>query len=68
MTKTGRTKIYKHQTANTLYLTIPAGMASDSAFPFKEGQKVMLVFDNDCLHVFPDPEAVRKVDEEKDQK
>ena len=38
----GRSKIYKHPKADTLYLTIPSKMAMDSKFPFKAGDEVFL--------------------------
>lgn len=34
------TKIVKNPNANTMYITIPAVLAQDSAFPFKEGSSV----------------------------
>ena len=36
------TKIAKNPNANTLYVTIPAVMAQDSAFPFREGSNVTI--------------------------
>ena len=38
----GKSKIYKHPKADTLYLTIPSKMAMDSKFPFKAGDKIFL--------------------------
>ena len=38
----GKSKIYKHLKADTLYLTIPSKMAMDSKFPFKAGDEVFL--------------------------
>jgi len=38
----GKSKIYKHPKADTLYLTIPSKMAMDSKFPFKAGDEVFL--------------------------
>lgn len=52
MTLMGNSKVYKHPKANTLYISIPANMASDSAFPFKEGDTINLSVENDCLYVF----------------
>jgi len=34
------TKIVKNPNANTMYITIPAFLALDSAFPFKDGTNV----------------------------
>jgi hypothetical protein len=34
------TKIVKNQNAKTMYITIPAFLAEDSAFPFKAGSNV----------------------------
>lgn len=38
----GRTRLIPHKKAKTLYLTISASIASDSAFPFKPGEKVKI--------------------------
>lgn len=38
MTLKGTSKIYKHPKADTLYITIPAKIAKDSQFPFKNGE------------------------------
>ena len=38
----GKSKIYKHPKADTLYLTIPSKMAMDSKFPFRAGDDVFL--------------------------
>lgn len=51
MTDTAEARIYKHTKGNTLYVSIPARMAQDSQFPFKEGDKVMLSFGNNRLVV-----------------
>lgn len=40
MTLKGKSKIYQHGKAATLYLSIPSSMAVDSAFPFKAGDVV----------------------------
>ena len=42
MTSKGVSKIYKHPNADTLYITIPAKVATDSTFPFKPGDKVQI--------------------------
>ena len=39
---TAEATIYRHTKGETLYLTIPAKMAADSAFPFKDGDRVTL--------------------------
>jgi len=36
----GKGSIYKHKKAHTMYIIIPSSVASDSEFPFKEGDKV----------------------------
>jgi len=40
MTLEARTTLIPHKKAKTLYLTIPASIAGDSAFPFKPGEEV----------------------------
>jgi len=40
----GKSKLYQHPKANTLYLTIPSGMVTDSQFKLKSGDKVNLMF------------------------
>lgn len=45
MTLVGKSKVYKHAKAATLYLSVPSSMAVDSAFPFKAGDRVLL----ECL-------------------
>ena len=34
------TRIVKNQSAKTMYITIPAFLAEDSAFPFEDGSKI----------------------------
>jgi hypothetical protein len=41
----GEAKLYKHSKANTLYVAIPSGLVKDSAFPFKEGERVSVKYD-----------------------
>jgi len=36
----GKSKLYAHKKAKTLYLTIPATIARDSQFPLKAGDLV----------------------------
>jgi hypothetical protein len=38
-----KTTLIPHKKAKTLYLTIPASIADDSAFPFKPGEEVKIV-------------------------
>ena len=40
----GKSKIYKHKNAGTLYVTIPAKIATDSQFHFKAGDSVLIRF------------------------
>lgn len=42
-------KLFKHKKAKTLYLTLPAGLSNDSAFPFEEGEKVKIKIKNKRL-------------------
>ncbi len=35
-------KIFKHTKAKTFYITVPSSLATDSAFPFKEGQETKI--------------------------
>jgi hypothetical protein len=41
----GEAKLYKHSKADTLYVAIPAGLVKDSAFPFKQGERVSVTYD-----------------------
>jgi len=43
----GKSKLYKHPKAQTLYLSIPSKIVSDSQFSFKAGDRVKLKFDPD---------------------
>ncbi|MEM5836561.1 MAG: hypothetical protein QW058_02300 [Candidatus Aenigmatarchaeota archaeon] len=38
-----KTTLIPHKKAKTLYLTIPAAVANDSAFPFKPGEEVKVI-------------------------
>jgi hypothetical protein len=42
---TGESRIFKHHSANSLYVLIPAKIASDSAFTIKKGDHVLLTWD-----------------------
>jgi hypothetical protein len=41
----GEAKVYKHGKAKTLYVSIPAKIAQDSAFTIKDGDVVEVRFD-----------------------
>jgi hypothetical protein len=44
--------VYKHTKGNTLYLSIPARLGMDSAFPFKPGDKVSIeIYDEGAILV-----------------
>ncbi len=43
----GEAKVYKHGRAKTLYLSIPAKVAQDSAFTIKGGDVVEVRFDKE---------------------
>lgn len=45
--------IYKHTKGNTLYVSIPSRMAQDSAFPFREGQRVTISIQGKKLVIEP---------------
>ena len=49
MTKTAISTIYQHPKGDTLYITVAAKLASDSAFPFKGGDKVRVTVDSNKL-------------------
>lgn len=38
----GKSKIYKHREAASLYVLIPSAVVSDSAFPLKEGSTIKI--------------------------
>jgi len=42
MTLSGTSRLYKHQKARTLYLTIPSSIACDSQFGLKNGDSVVI--------------------------
>ena len=52
----GKSKLYKHLKAATLYLAIPSDVVKDSTFPFREGDEVTVMisdeYDN-CLLILP---------------
>jgi len=41
----GETKLYKHPKSDTFYLSIPSKVVKDSAFTFKEGERVCIRYD-----------------------
>jgi hypothetical protein len=43
----GEAKVFRHGKAQTLYVSIPSGIAKDSAFTIKEGDLVEVRFDKD---------------------
>ena len=51
MTLTGTSTLYQHPKAKTMYLTIPAGIASDSQFPWKPGDLLTLSLEGKTLKV-----------------
>ncbi|WP_169743676.1 hypothetical protein [Methanolacinia paynteri] len=46
MALTGNGKFISAGRANTKYLTIPAKLITDSAFPFEEGEEVKITVDS----------------------
>ena len=56
------TKIVKNPNANTMYITIPAVLAQDSAFPFKEGSSVEVEIVTDERTVSKGVIVVRKIE------
>lgn len=50
-------RIFDSGHANTLYLTIPAQVVSDSQFPFDADDDVRVTIDGDHLIVTPEEEA-----------
>lgn len=49
--KSALSTVAKHVHSDTHYLTIPARLASDSAFPFKDGDTVEIVIVGKKLEV-----------------
>lgn len=47
----GSSKLCKNVRAKTLYLTIPASVVDDSAFPFKNGERVTVRIEYERLIV-----------------
>jgi len=44
-----KSKLFKHKKAETLYLTLPARLSNDSAFPFEAGEEVEIKIKNKRL-------------------
>jgi len=45
-----KSKLYKHRSANTMYVAIPADIVTDSQFPFnKEGEDVIVTIHKDQI-------------------
>jgi hypothetical protein len=43
--------IYKNKKCYTHYIVVPAAMARDSSFPFKDGDKILLRIEGETLIV-----------------
>jgi hypothetical protein len=43
--------IYKNKKCYTHYIVVPAALARDSSFPFKDGDKILLRIEGDGLTV-----------------
>jgi hypothetical protein len=56
MTTTHPSRIFDSGSANTLYVTIPAAIVSDSSFPFEADQPVTVTIEGDRLTVMGDSE------------
>lgn len=57
MTTTHPSRIFNNGTANTLFVTIPADIVSDSQFPFEPDDSVIVSIENGQLIVSIDPGA-----------
>ena len=51
MSLVGKSTLFKHGIARTVYISVPADVAVDSKFPFKVGDKVMVEVKGDKLEV-----------------
>ena len=51
MALVGKSTLFKHGIARTVYCAIPADVAVDSKFPFKVGEKVIVEVKGDKLEV-----------------
>lgn len=45
--KEGTSKVFKHNTGNTLYFVIPADIATDSVNLIKAGDKIRVILQDD---------------------
>ena len=54
MTDQGKGRIFSSGDANTLFVSIPADIAVDSAFPFEEGQDIEIQIKDDTLVIEED--------------
>jgi len=52
MTKKGTSKVYKHLKCDTMYISVPALVASDSTFPFKKGDRVHIEIKGESLKIW----------------
>ena len=53
MADEGEGKVFSSGDANTLFVSIPADVAVDSAFPFDDGQNIKIRIEDDKLMVEP---------------
>jgi len=45
-----KSKLYKHPSSNTMYLTFPSDITTDSQFPFnREGEEVIVTIQKDQI-------------------
>ena len=49
MAKTGKGRVVSQGRARTRYVTVPADVATDSLFPFEEGEEVAVTIDKGRL-------------------
>lgn len=60
----GEAKLYKHQKADTLYLSIPSKIAQDSAFVFKKGDRVHIRYDPERKVIIVQPLKAQETQED----
>lgn len=51
MTLQGKGRVFSSGEAETLYVSIPSAVATDSAFPFEEGETVTVSIEGDEVRV-----------------
>lgn len=56
MTLSKPSRMFASGDANTLFLTLPAAIVSDSQFPFAADDTVQITIDGDSLQITPIPE------------